>query len=340
MKRTSPTLARVGSVAVEDVSAQILTDCLVKDGSLLTPDRSIWTVQNLKELHREYVDAPDVSAKNFGDKLTSQLAATSDDARQLFAEIYILNVLPLSNFKQTTKLGYIKGVLDGLTQPVALPDAIADAFRGGVFNGGRAFSSRRWAQLSFLVEFAENFKAQSTQIREEAAREPESMRQLVLESPGHREPAQRQALLYLFHPDYFLPIVSTAQRELLRDKLAPTYLPTGVSDDLDADLRAIDDTIATESGGAVDYYTEPWRSKWLQPKDKPLANPATTSAPSADIVDPDDEEETSEAKLYSVADIVSDGAFHPADRLQQILKRWEKRRTWSFRVRRGRARHG
>ena len=278
---------------------------------------------NLQELHREYVDAPDVSAKNFGEKLTSQLSDTSDPARQLFSELYILNVLPLDNFKATTKIGYIQGVLDGLRRPVGLPETIADAFSGGVFNGGRAFSSRRWAQLSFLVEFVEYFKSQSLAIRSEAAEHPDAMRQLVLEAPGHREPAQRQALLYMFHPKYFLPIVSTAQRQLLRDRLAPDYLSGEPTDDLDADLRAIDNAVVAQTGEPVDYYREPWLSRWRPKVSKGAANGAPATATAEQTGD----EVGGETKPYSVADIVSDGAFHAADRLQQILKRWEKKKN-------------
>ncbi|WAM20016.1 McrB family protein [Rhodococcus sp. JS3073] len=128
----------------------------------------------------------------------------------------------------------------------------------------------------------------------------------------------------MFHPEYFLPIVSTAQRQLLRDKLAADYLSTGASDDLDADLRAIDDAVVAETGGAVDYYTEPLVSRW-----KPKAKKDATSgvAPAGTVDETGDEDDTSEAQPYSVADIVSDGAFHPADRLQQILKRWEKKKN-------------
>lgn len=323
MSRTSLTFSRIGSVSVEEIAARILTNCLIEDGSILTPERGVWSAVNLHELHREYVDAPDVSAKNFGDKLTNQLTATSDPARQLFAELYVLNLLPLNNFLQTTKVGYIQGVLGKLKSPVAVPDDIAQAFSGGVFNGGRAFSSRRWAQLSFLVEFAEYFKAQPTAIKKAAANDPNAMKQLVFAAPGHREPAQRQALLYMFHPQYFLPIVSTEQRQLLRDSLAQDYLPSGVSDDLDADLRAIDDAVIAETGETVDYYTEPWVSRWKTKVKKDTANNVAPAGSVAVLGDDD----MSEVQPYSIADIVSDGAFHPADRLQQILKRWEKKKN-------------
>lgn len=325
MSRTSPTLARIGSVPVEEIAATILQDCLIEDGSILTPDQAVWTVENLEELHRDYVDAPDMSAGTFAEKLVGQLANVSDPARQLFAEIYILNVLPLVNFKQTTKLGYIRGVLHGLATPVELTEEVVDAFKGGVFHGGRASSTRQWAQLSYLVDFALYFKSQTAETRREAADDPAVMRRLVLDSPGKREPAQRQALLYMFHPDYFLPIVARTQRQLLRDGLAPDYLPTGGSEDLDADLRAIDNAVIAEAGGPVDYYTEPWRSRW-NPKVKKNSDTGATTPTAPDLAE-DEDDDTPETKPYSIADILSDGAFHSADRLQQILNRWETKKN-------------
>jgi hypothetical protein len=90
-------MGRPNAPRVEAVAARILNDCLIEDGSLLTPGVAIWTTELLAELHAHYVAAPDVSAKSFGDKLEIQLDNASDHARQLFAELYILNLLPVAS---------------------------------------------------------------------------------------------------------------------------------------------------------------------------------------------------------------------------------------------------
>ncbi|WP_137726357.1 McrB family protein [Prescottella subtropica] len=322
MPRIAPTLARDASVAVETIAAQILEQCLLADGSLFTPDRGVWTQQNLEELHRAYVAQPDASTGKFADKLVSQLAGVSDGARQLFAEIYVLNLVPLTNFRQDTKLGYVQGVLAGMQSPVQIPPVVVDAFARGVFHGGQAASQRGWAQLSLLVEFTEYFKAQDAGLRQAAAADPAVMKQLVMDSPGHREPAQRQALLYLFHPRYFMPIVNVDQKRILRDALAADHLPGGATDDVDADLCAIDTDVQDKHGGPVDYYRDPWKARWRKPK----PSPAAATPDPVDLPD-DDEEETPPSRPYSVADIIDDGAFHDRGRLQQILKRWEGKKN-------------
>jgi AAA domain (dynein-related subfamily) len=196
---------------------------------------------------------------------------------------------------------------------------VVAAFSDGVFNGGRAWMNRRWAQLSFLVEFAEHFKQQDQVIRDAARTDPVLLRRLVMESPGHHEPAQRHALLYLFQPRFFLPIVSEEHRQLLRNGLGSEYLPDGPTDDLDADLHTIMETLERQAGGPVDVYDDTWRPRWLE-RDKPSPQPRTPS--------PGDQQPGSaEPRPYSVADIIKAGSFHPAKRLQQILDHWRDKQN-------------
>uniref|UniRef100_UPI0024539158 McrB family protein n=1 Tax=Nocardia brasiliensis TaxID=37326 RepID=UPI0024539158 len=203
-------------------------------------------------------------------------------------------------------------------EPVGIPDEVLGAFQDGVFNGGRAFNSRRWAQLAYLVEFAEYFKSHDPGRRRAARADPFACRAIVHGAPGPREPAQRQALLYLFHPEYFLPIVSGAHRTALRDGLAPAYLPSGVTDDLDRDLRTIDDAVTSATGSPVDYYLSPWREMWQSDNTGGAAVTAEIVAESDDAV---------EATPYTVAEIIADGCFHSAETLRQMLARWSSKKN-------------
>jgi hypothetical protein len=314
-----PTMARPDAPAVESVAATILQHCLVQDGSILTPDRQIWTPTNLAELQTRYVKAPDPSAQKFEQKLAIQLADASPVARQLFAEIHILNVLPASNFRPATKAGYINDVLAPIQPPVTLTPEVVHAFDGGVFHGGRAWSSRRWAQLSFLIDFADYFKQLDQAAREQAAVDPALMRTLVMDSPGHPEPGQRHALLYLFFPRYYLPVIAGQHRQWLRDGFQE-YLPDGRSDDIDADLRIITDTVEAEEGGPVDWYASPWRERWWPETTQPPTPPTKTDSPDGESHESD--EDVHERRPYTVADMVNEGCFHAADRLQRIIEHW------------------
>ncbi|WP_280446425.1 McrB family protein [Nocardia brasiliensis] len=312
-------LGRSGSVRVEAVARTIMRRCLVDDDSLFTPGRAIWTPEHLAELHRAYVDAPDASGASFVAKLEHQLAEVAPPARQLFAEIYTLNVLPLVNLLPTTKIRAVERILEPLEEAVGIPGDVLAAFQDGVFNGGRAFNSRRWAQLAYLVEFAEYFKSHDPAQRQAARADPFACRAIVRGAPGPREPAQRQALLYLFHPEYFLPIVSGAHRTALRDGLAQAYLPSGATDDLDRDLRAIDDAVRAATGAPVDYYLSPWREMWQ-------SDNTGGSVVAAEVVAENDDDAV-EATPYTVAEIIADGCFHSAEALRQMLARWSSKKN-------------
>ena len=252
---------RPGAPEVERIGRRLIDECLAGGGSLFTPRRRIWTTANLDELKRVFVDRPDSGADDFFVKLDQQLADASPDAIQLFAELFTLNVLPLYDYLGPTKVGHVQRVLAKCSPAVALPDDVARAMDGRIFRGGRAFMSRRWAQIGFLIEFTRHFRALPESDRAAALADPLAFRDVVRAAPGPREPAQRQSLLYLAFPRFFLPIVSAADRRAIRDAFAAEYLDHPPID-VDIDLHDINEAIMAEQGGPVDYYLAPWKNRW------------------------------------------------------------------------------
>ena len=138
------TFAREAAVAVEAVGRRLIEAGLGGDGSLLTPGEAVWTLPHLDELQRDYVDKPDMGGGGFFEKLQGQLAGASPAVVQLYAELLILNVLPIINVGGPLKVKQVQSVLDMSSQPVTLPADVAEALLGGgVFHGGQAFTSYR-----------------------------------------------------------------------------------------------------------------------------------------------------------------------------------------------------
>ncbi|WP_244895985.1 hypothetical protein [Mycobacterium asiaticum] len=77
------------------------------------------------------------------------------------------------------------------------------------------------------MEFAEHFNRRDRAARAEAAINPDALRNVVTNSPGHHEPAKRQALLYLFQPRYYLPNFKSRHRSALRRPFLEIF-PTGL----------------------------------------------------------------------------------------------------------------
>jgi 5-methylcytosine-specific restriction protein B len=116
----------------------------------------------LEQLKTEYVDKPDMGSEGFFEKLKRQLAGASPAVIQLFAELLILNVLPIINVGGELKVKQVEIVLNLSTDPVTLPDDVRAALLGGgVFHGGQAFTTYRWAQIAYLIQLALHFKGLS-----------------------------------------------------------------------------------------------------------------------------------------------------------------------------------
>ncbi|GFG85239.1 McrB family protein [Mycolicibacter algericus] len=263
------TFASGAAVAVEAVGRRIIDSGLGKDDSLLTPGQPIWTMANLDELTRDYVDRPNAGPGGFFEKLQLQLADSSPAAVQLFAELLILNTLPIENLGGALKVKQVESVLKMSGDPVGLPEDVEAALAGGgVFHGGQAFTTYRWAQIVYLIEVARHFKSLPGQRQVDALDDPLIFRDEVNAVPTGQA-AQRQSLLYLAFPHFYLPVVNVEHRKLLRDSFAGTYLatPTG---DLDADIAQIYEAITDAEGGHVDLYAKPWIERWLKKPEPPV----------------------------------------------------------------------
>ncbi len=259
------TFGRVESVAVERIGRRLLDVGFGADGSLLTPGTPVWSTDNLQSLTEDYVEKPELGAGKFFEKLRVQLGESSPAAIQLFAELFILQALPIINLGGTLKVKQIEDVLNMSPDPVALPADVRSALlAGGVFHGGQAFTTYRWAQISYLIQVARHFKNLPEVRRAEALADPLLFRVEVDAVPTGQS-AQRQSLLYLAFPQFFLPIVNTIHRAAIRDAFANEYLPDP-SGDVDVDLAQIYKAITDSEGSHVDLYVEPWLSRWQRAK--------------------------------------------------------------------------
>lgn len=129
------TFARAAAPKVEAIGRRLIDSGLGEDNSLLTPGEPIWSTANLQQLKRNYVDKPDLGAGDFFEKLKSQLAGTSPSVVQLFAELLILNVLPIINMGGPLKLKQVQTVLDMSSAPATIPPrrrASVACRRGGI----------------------------------------------------------------------------------------------------------------------------------------------------------------------------------------------------------------
>ncbi|MGO1566311.1 MAG: hypothetical protein ACTHX5_15900, partial [Brevibacterium aurantiacum] len=214
---------------VVEVAAQILS--MARDGGSLLTDYDVWTDENIDVLVERFVKQPDVSGASFFPKLDKQLAGVDPDVRVLFAELFLLQMLPLVQFRKSTKIANIERVLEGVGVEYKIPDSVRDAFDSPIFAGGTASGTRRYYQLVVIIEVVRHLRTLSEDELDEAFDDPLNWRAAVLNAPGTSEPSLRASLIYLGHPQYFFPIVSEDHKKSIVNALFPAVTERPASDD-------------------------------------------------------------------------------------------------------------
>ncbi|MFL0580878.1 AAA family ATPase [Dietzia sp. 179-F 9C3 NHS] len=290
---------------------------IVRNGGSVLTDRDVWTKENIEILIERFVKQPDVSGNSFFTKLDGQLEGVHDDVRVLFAEIFLLQMLPITQFRKETKVRNIMRVLRDAEGNYELPQEILDAFDSPLFSGGTAYGVRRYFQLAMLIEFARYVRTLTESELATAYAEPLAWRELVNNAPGTPEPSLRGALVYMGHPGYYLPIVAEWHKESIVDAFYPEVTHQQPSGDSDVDLAALRKWMTPDPIVTPDFYSEPLASYWLEEDDDD----------EGENEGDDDGDGTVDVKEYTIQSIVDDGAFHPIDELRSIVERWAATRN-------------
>lgn len=251
---------RAGARQIEEAAADFRRAILDED-SVLAPGTAVWTHLNAQAAHQAFNEQPDMGGDSFDTKLSRQFAGAPEGAVRLFAELYTLMLLPLHNYKGETKRIRIREVLELASLPFAPPDHVDRALDFRVYNGGQAFTTGKFRQLWFLVDFALWVTALDEAERAHLLASPQAFREALDAGVTTNAPSQRSALLYMLFPEYYLPIVNETHKQ----RVAASFgsLVGARTGELDRDLRTIYDRLLDEADGQpVDLYAEPYKSRW------------------------------------------------------------------------------
>lgn len=248
-----------GEEALRDLSDEYLRAMRGGD-SVFTPGRPVWTPDAAQELLRVFVDRPDEGGRSFEQKLDDQLEGASDEAVQLFAELWCLSLAPLADYTPAKKRQLLTWVLAKMSSPVQLPPVVDTGLEAGAFKGGVAFKTRRPFQIALLIRVAVAVLSLADGGREAALADPQAFEEVLSSIADPNEPAQRCALRWFLFPDFYLPIVSDKHRKALRDAFAD--LLDGTASNLDQELHQISNALS--EGGTVDVelYRPPLLDRW------------------------------------------------------------------------------
>ena len=255
-------------VVVAEVGRRVFRGGMLSGRSSFAPDLVVWTAATAADLRARFVDQPDESSDNFMVKLRRQLEGAPDETVVLAAELLYVNLVPLvpEQIGVPKKREILREVLSWAGQEVSVPKDL-DAAMTGYIHGGQAFLNYRWAQFKILVLLTERLTTMPEETRNETLSDPWRFRAVCegvrVETGDQKARAQLHLLNWLLFPDTFMPIASIQHkkqiREAFRDRLSE------VSDDVDRDLQALSAALAQETGGRVDFYSEPWLGLWRHP---------------------------------------------------------------------------
>ncbi|MGS0561815.1 AAA family ATPase [Microbacterium aurugineum] len=273
----------------------IVEEGLRKGLSAFSPGREIWTSANVLALNELWRSAKAVDGKSFNANLAIQLADTSDDLRLLMAEIIAFQLLPIARVMgHAKKRERVESALGTMTHPVEIPQIFDDAFSGGAFNPGQGMQSHIHHAITVVLDVLLGWTELSEDEQQAALDDPLLWRHLVM---GLDEdfPTQRYALLYLVHPGFFGPIVSTDHRTRIRETFIGE-IGGDFSEDADVDLQKIVIALQLKSGNPIDFYSDALESRWHK-------NPPSISTPSVSTPSVSDEDSAPDPRGFVPSEI-------------------------------------
>ena len=230
--------------------------------SVFDPDRDVWTVEAISEIRQRFIDAPDMGEGTFVEKVRQQFAEASDDARLLMAELVTWQVLPSVDraIGFGKKRERISAVLQTMDEPVAIPEQVLSGLKNGVVMPGQAMNSNTFQAMVVVISVVEAYLQATVETQQEVMQDPWAWKSFVFGVKGHNFPTQRNALLYMVHPETFTDSFSDEDKGLIRNEfISHDADSTG---DVDRDLFSIGLRMQQENGKHIDFYDKEHKPLW------------------------------------------------------------------------------
>lgn len=265
---------------------------LVRFDSLFTPERPIWTLEQLQEFHKHFVERLQIGEGTFLGKFRVQLERADDDTLQLAAELLYVQQFFTSLTGPEKKLENVRAVLEWRRgDAVDVPAWAVSGLKDGLA-GDQSFNQHRPFHVAWLTQYLIHWHGLAVAHRQELLQAPWrfALDAYTVELAEGAHQPMREAWLYLVFPDSFENISSRKDKRAIREAFKQ-HLPQGPSGNIDADLLAIRKTIEPEHGEGCHFYRSPlielWRTKKggtrppqpppnpppLQPREGPSASP-------------------------------------------------------------------
>lgn len=250
--------------------------CLIQGQSLFT-EHAVWNSPTCQELIEFFVENLDEGDGHFFEKLEAQLADASPEAKVLASEMLWLMFLCPSNTGPESKRRSIERVFSWSgyeVTPESRQRFLSDNALTGIGSAGTAYNTLRWRELVYVIRLGTALLKLSEHDRKELLNDVECLPRWLESIPENGSRQFRHMFLYLLFPEAHERIFGNTDRKSILTTLADiTSAQYNRMDtkEADAQLLALRQSFEAEYGTQeLDYYVEPLRSKWKEPKSSPI----------------------------------------------------------------------
>ena len=254
------------SKATLEAAKHWLQNGLLQDGSVLS-EKSLWTLEHLQSLDQYFVNQLDDGEGNFFEKLSSQLAQTAPEVKQLAAELLWVMFLCPSNTGAAKKREGIKTIWEWSGEPFPQNSPwIKDAVLAGVGSAGTSYNTNRWRELVFVIRVMIAVKQLARVEREGLLKDGWVLARWLEEIPECNKRQFRHMMLFLLFPDSFERIFGGTDRRKIVAAFtgkSAAQVNTLSALEIDRELAAIRKQQEETYGMTeLDFYVPPLRDLW------------------------------------------------------------------------------
>ena len=215
----------------------------LRDGKSIFTGKEVLTEPNLDFLKKNFVQNPDATEdKKFDVKIKEQFEKASDDQKDLMANIIWLWRLPPK--KVIERKQYFEKIFKNLESGIKIQknlDLLTDF--EGFANTGTYYNTNKFYELVYIIKFLENWI--DPKVTEANKMDFLKANSSITVGNQTKSVSMRNALLYLFDPENYMPIISNAHKEAIVAAFESKYCKVDTDDiddvyDVDKKLKEIE----------------------------------------------------------------------------------------------------
>lgn len=277
-------------------AADMWSECCFRTDGSLFGDKSLWTLDNIRDFRRRVVDNPIEGEGTFVGKLRTQLESASPQVIQLAAElVWFLQLFP-SKTKQKTKRDQIKHIWELSGSDLPNSPYISDEVLSGIGIPGQQYNRNRDPQFVFLIKSIERWKAEPRPQKTDLMTEenvPWRLAGWFDRIEGSEKRPMRNVILYFLFPDYMERCASPEHRndilKAFENRLPDEFLENNrlSPTDVDRALYGLRKILEEEHGNKeIDFFDSPFKEQWLSDRASKPVPPSAPDGISSDSSDP------------------------------------------------------